>query len=121
MNSLPNGNSYTPAKRKFSAIYWNQPVCPSICVQNTLRDSSSLDCTKFKAFAYDKLNVAEIMISVFDSLENILAKGENAAYQSITAWQSTRLFPCMHNISKYKSITQIMQKGGMMHTHLTKV
>ena len=32
--------------------------------------------TKFKAFSDNKLNVAKIMISVFDSVE----KGENAGY-----------------------------------------
>ena len=37
--------------------------------------------TKFKAFADDKLNVAKIMISVFDRVENIVGKGENAGYQ----------------------------------------
>ena len=33
-----------------------------------------------KAFADDKLNVAKIMISVFDSLENIEGNGEKAGY-----------------------------------------
>ena len=26
---------YTPAKQMFSWVYWNQPVCLSMCVQNT--------------------------------------------------------------------------------------
>ena len=37
--------------------------------------------TKLKAFAADKINIAQMMISVFDRLENIVAKGENAGYQ----------------------------------------
>ena len=39
-----------------------------------------LNRTKFKAFADDKLNVAKIMISVFDRVENIVGKGENAGF-----------------------------------------
>ena len=40
-----------------------------------------MDWTKFKAFADDKLNIGAIMISCFDSVENIVGKGENAGYQ----------------------------------------
>ena len=40
-----------------------------------------LDWSKLKAFADNKSNVAKIFISVFDSLENIAEKGENAGYQ----------------------------------------
>ena len=39
------------------------------------------DWTKFKANANAKLNVAKMMISVFDRVENIVEKGENAGYQ----------------------------------------
>ena len=37
--------------------------------------------TKLKAFADDKVNVAQMMISVFDRVENNVRKGENAGYQ----------------------------------------
>ena len=40
--------------------------------------TSFLDWTKFKAFADDKLNVAKIMISVFDQVKNIVGKGEKS-------------------------------------------
>ena len=40
-----------------------------------------LDGSKFKAFADDKMNVAQMMTSVFDRVENIVGKGENAGYQ----------------------------------------
>ena len=40
-----------------------------------------LDWSKFKAFADDKIHVAEIMIYLFDREENIMGKGENAGYQ----------------------------------------
>ena len=47
--------------------------------------------TKFKAFAADdKLNVAQIIISVFDRVENIVGKGENAGNQHFL------LFPQQH-------------------------
>ena len=36
---------------------------------------------KLKAFADDKLNIARMMISVFDSEENNMGKGENAGSQ----------------------------------------
>ena len=40
-----------------------------------------LDLAKSNAFADDKWNVAQIMEFVFDRVENILGKGENAGYQ----------------------------------------
>ena len=36
---------------------------------------------KLKAFADDKLNVAEMVISALVRVENIVGKGENAGYQ----------------------------------------
>ena len=43
--------------------------------------------TKFKVFADDKLNVAQMMISVFDKVKNIVGKGENAGYQHFLLFQ----------------------------------
>ena len=40
-----------------------------------------LDWTKLKAFEEDKINVAETMISLSDSVEKIVGKGENAGFQ----------------------------------------
>ena len=48
---------------------------------NHLPNDKILDVTKLKAFADDKMNVAQMMISVFDRMENIVGKGENAGYQ----------------------------------------
>ena len=45
------------------------------------KNSNNLDVTKFKACADDKLNLAQMMISVSDRVENIVGKGENAGYQ----------------------------------------
>ena len=47
----------------------------------SLPDDKILDWSKLEAFADDKLNVAKITISVFESVENIVGKGENAGYQ----------------------------------------
>ena len=40
-----------------------------------------LDMTKLEAFADDKLNVAKMMIYLFNWVENTVGKGENAGYQ----------------------------------------
>ena len=40
-----------------------------------------LDFSKLKAFADKKLNIAKMMTSVCDKIENIVGKGENAVYQ----------------------------------------
>ena len=48
-----------------------------VVVINPLPNGKILDRTKFKAFADDKINVAEMMISLSD---NIVVKGENAGY-----------------------------------------
>ena len=45
---------------------------------NSLPNDDFLYWTKFKEFAGDKLKVAQIMISVFDMVENVVGKGENA-------------------------------------------
>ena len=46
-----------------------------------LPNSKILDWSKLKAFAGDKINVAEMMISLTDRVENIMEKGENGGYQ----------------------------------------
>ena len=48
---------------------------------NSLPNNKILDWSKVKAFADDKFKVAETRISVFDRVENIVGKGENAGYQ----------------------------------------
>ena len=48
---------------------------------NSIPNDKILDCSKLKAFAKDKINLAKMMIYVFDRIENIVGKGENAGYQ----------------------------------------
>ena len=45
------------------------------------RGCKVLDWSKFKAFADDKIKLPMRMIFVFDRLENIVRKEENAGYQ----------------------------------------
>ena len=40
-----------------------------------------LDWSKLKVFADDKMNIAQMMISAFDSVENKVENGENVGYQ----------------------------------------
>ena len=40
-----------------------------------------LDITNSEAFADEKLHVAGLMISLLDTVENTMGKGENAGYQ----------------------------------------
>ena len=56
---------------------------------NSLPNDKTLEWSKLKAFTYDILKAAEIMIFVFDSVENIVGTGENAGYQHFL------LFPLM--------------------------
>ena len=48
---------------------------------NPLPNGKILDWSKLNAFADDKINVTEKMISPSDRVENIVGKGENAGYQ----------------------------------------
>ena len=48
---------------------------------NSLPNEKILNWTKLKACADDKQDVAKIMISVYDRVENIVGKGENAGDQ----------------------------------------
>ena len=43
--------------------------------------------TKLKAFVDDKLNGAEMKISLYDRVENAVGKGENAGYQHFLLFQ----------------------------------
>ena len=43
--------------------------------------------TKLKAFSDRKLNIAKMTISIFDRVESIVGKGENAGYQHFLLFQ----------------------------------
>ena len=48
---------------------------------NPLPKDKTLDVTKLKAFADNKLNFAKMTISLLDRVESTVGKGENAVYQ----------------------------------------
>ena len=48
---------------------------------NSLPNHKILNLTKLKVFADDKINVAQMTTYVFDKVETIVGKGENAGYQ----------------------------------------
>ena len=66
---------------------------------NPLPNDKILDMTKLKAFADDKIDVAQMIVSVFDRVENIVGKGKNDGYQHFL------LFPqCFQKTSFLRSL-----------------
>ena len=59
------------AWREYCVDYWFNPF----------PNDKVLDTTELKAFADDNLNIAKMMISLLDRVENTMDKGENAGYQ----------------------------------------
>ena len=57
------------------------PVWQGLGKLNLLPNDNISDVTKLKACAEDKFNIAKVMISLFDRIENIVGKRENAGYQ----------------------------------------
>ena len=53
----------------------------SVKAVNPLLNYKILDLTELKVMADGKINVAKMMISLFDRVENTAGKGENAGYQ----------------------------------------
>ena len=58
---------------------------------NSLPNVKILDVTKLESLADNKLNIAKMMISPFDRVENTVGKGENAGYQHFLPFP--RCFP----------------------------
>ena len=52
-----------------------------ISLSNSLPDDKILYWSKLKALADDKIELAQMMIFVFDEVENNVGKGANAGYQ----------------------------------------
>ena len=62
--------------------------------KHSVRNDKISGVTKLKAFADDKIDIAQMMISVFDRVKNIVGKGENAGYRFFL------LFPqCFQKVS----------------------
>ena len=71
----------------FQMVVSSEPLKPGCVVEskfmqlNSLSNNKILVLSKFKAFADYSLNVAKWQEYVFDRVENIVGKGENAGYQ----------------------------------------
>ena len=76
---------------------------------NAFLHNKILDQTKLKAFADDKLNVTNMIISVFDRVENIAGKGAIAC---------TGNFSFSHNVFK-RLFSQTHQKVSLCGNGLT--
>ena len=70
---------------------------------NPFPHNKSLDQTKLKAFADDKLSVTKMKIPVFDRVENIVGKGEIAC---------TSNFSFSYNVFK-RPLSQTRQKVSL--------
>ena len=64
--------------------------------------------TKMKAFADDRRNEAQMMISVFDRVVNIVGKGENAGYQHFI------LFPQSFQEASYTGSLKVGMCGEVL-------
>ena len=63
------------------SIVFSLPLPIQAPVLTLLPNDKILALTKLKLFADDKANVAKMMTYVFDRVENIVGKGENAGYK----------------------------------------
>ena len=70
-------------RRKIQGLFWKGLTLTKI-----------LDWSKLKALADDKINVAEMITSVSERVENIVGKGENAGYQHFLFF-----LQCFQNLS----------------------
>ena len=68
---------------------------------NSLPNNNILDLSKLKAFADDKIQLTKIMIFVFDRIENIVGKGENAGYPHFL------LFPQCFQKARYSGLLNV--------------
>ena len=65
------------------------------------KNNKILEKSKLDKISDDNLNVSEIMEFVFDTVRNIVEKGENAGYQHFSFQQN--VFRCLLSQSRSKS------------------
>ena len=73
-------------------------LCPILNLYQTTK--KKLDETKFKIFAGNKMKVAKMRISLFDRVENIVGKGENAGNQHFLLFPQCFPKPCSLGLLK---------------------
>ena len=64
-----------------SQFYYTERVWVYLNATNPLPNDKILDMTKLNAFADNKLNILKKTITLFDTVENTVGKGENANNQ----------------------------------------
>ena len=74
-----------------------------ITISLYLLPNKSSDVTILKAFADNKIKIAKVRISLFDTVENTVGKGENAGHQHFL------LFPlCFPKPSSVRSLKVVI-------------
>ena len=76
-----------PLSTLFQSYHGNIYIIHDLSRFNSLPNNKILDWSKFKAFADDKIKFAKMIIFVFNTIENIVGKGENAGYQHFLLFQ----------------------------------
>ena len=94
------GKGQTYQKSKFFTFFKIQCICRRQI--HSLPSDKTVAFTKLKAFADDKSNIAKTRISVFDTVENIVEKGENTGYQHFL------FFPQCFQKSSYTGLLKVM-------------
>ena len=87
--------------------------------QLTLKPNGKiLDWSKLKAFADDKVNLADMMISLSDRVENIVGKGENAGYQHFLLFPQCFQMPSLSGSLKVRMCGKELSQGlnRMLHS-----
>ena len=68
-------------------LHFPQCFLPIWQIVNSLPNDEILDWYTLEAFADDRIELAKMIIFVFDGVENIVGKGENAGYQHFLLFQ----------------------------------
>ena len=69
------------AKKQTSSFSFSDNSFTKVQIANSLPNNKILDWSKLKAFAVDKNKVLKMMLFVFNRVEKIVGKRENAGYQ----------------------------------------
>ena len=85
-----------------------------------------MDLTKLKSFADDLVDLAKMMRSIFDRIENMVEKGENAGYQHFLlfpqCFQNTVLSLITTMFSKFQGFYSLGLCGkGFFQLHWTRM
>ena len=124
---LSSGNWLTISSFEYQFQTYNlKYFCSAILqrkvISNSIPNNKNLDMTKLKAFADDKLNIARIMISLYDGVENTMGKGKmlvtsifsfyHGVFQNFLLSSCTSNFSFSHNVFR-RHLSQTHQKVSL--------